>query len=105
MQLQNEFQRLASLLEQMLSLLQEAEDTFWTAYLQRGLNKVKKSELAGATFILGCYNGQDTFSDLVIGQQWQDSDPVRFRNLNARLGQLRTEIFESAGRIASRKLW
>jgi len=105
MKLQREFERLAHLLEQTLSLLEEGEHTFWRAYLRRGLNKVNKSELAGATFVLGCYNGADTFADLVIGEQWQETDPVRFRNLNARLQQLRTDVFESASLIASRRLW
>ncbi len=100
-----EFRHLEGLVGQLLSLLSEAEDSFWPAYFRRGLVRIEKRELAGATFVLGCYNGTDTFSDLVIGQQWQTSDPVRYRNLNARLSDLRTRVFKSANQIASRNLW
>ncbi len=105
MQLQEEFRNLADLLEQLLSLLDESGDEFWSAYLRRGLTKVKNSELAGATYILGCFNGADTFADLTIGSQWQQEDPIRYRNLNARLMDLRNRTFQSASRIASRRLW
>jgi hypothetical protein len=41
----------------------------------------------------------------VIGRQWSTLDPLKFRNLNARLGELRTRTFESANVIASRRSW
>lgn len=100
-----EFRNLENLVTQLLGLLAEAEDNFWPAYFRRGLSRIQRHELAGATFVLGCYNGMDTFSDLVVGKQWQTSDPVRYRNLNARLTDLRTRVFQSANQIASRNLW
>ena len=103
--LHEQFDTLAHLLRQTISLLQESEDKFWVAYLQRGLRQVEERKLAGATFVLGCYGGQDTFSDVVIGSHWQEAEPLKFKNANARLQTLRTEVFESAGAIASRRHW
>lgn len=105
MSVMQEFDRLADLVEQIIVLLGEAEETFWATNLKRGLGKLRKAELAGATSVLGCYNGADSFSDLVVGRQWETSDPLRFRNLNARLGELRNLAFASANQIASRNLW
>jgi hypothetical protein len=61
--------------------------------------------VSGATFILGCYGGAETFSDLVVGRQFATSDPIRFRNLNARLTELRTRVFECANAITARRAW
>jgi len=71
----------------------------------RGLAQVRENRLSGATFILGCFGGAETFSDLVIGRQFETSDPLKFRNLNARLSHLRTRTFESANAITSRRAW
>ena len=61
--------------------------------------------LSGATFILGCYGGEDTFSDVVIGLQWETTEPLHYRNANARLSTLRDGIFAAADAIASRRHW
>jgi len=103
--LENEFATLAADVRELVGLLQEAEETFWSNTLARGLRQIDSRQLAGATYILGCYGGVDTFSDLVIGVRWTRSDPLRFRNLNARLGHLRTRTFESANAIAARRSW
>ena len=103
--LHEQFDNLAHLLRQMISLLQESEEQFWLGYLRRALQQVEDRKLAGATFILGCYGGQDTFSDLVIAQHWEQTQPLQFANANARLHTLRTDVFESAGAIASRRHW
>ena len=103
--LADQFELLAHQLRQTISLLEESDDKFWIAFLKRGLRQVDERRLSGATFVLGCYGGQDTFSDVVIARQWEDTDPLQFRNANARLQVLRNGIFESASAIASRRHW
>ncbi|MEM7097933.1 MAG: hypothetical protein AAF541_06690 [Pseudomonadota bacterium] len=105
MKLQAEFKNLEQLVHELLGLLNEADETFWKRYLERGVEKIKRRELAGATYVLGCYNGEGSFSDLTIAEALKETQPLDHKNLNARLGQLRTEIFTSANKIASRKLW
>ena len=61
--------------------------------LERALPKVNAHELAGATLILGCYGGMDTFSDLIIGKAYESGEPLKYQNLNARLTHLRTRTF------------
>ena len=103
--LNDQFVALSQQLNQLISLLEEAEDRFWIAYIKRGLKQVEENKLAGATFILGCYGGEDTFSDVVIAKHWQEASPLKFQNANARLGQLRNDIFTTASSIASRRHW
>jgi hypothetical protein len=103
--LHEQFEHLAHQLRQTIALLEESQDRFWIAFLNRGLRQVDEHRLSGATFVLGCYGGEDTFSDVVIGKQWEQSNPLQFRNVNARLHTLRNAIFESASAIASRRYW
>ena len=103
--LEAEFVTLAADVRELIGLLDEAGESFWRPYMARSLTQVEAHRLAGATGILGCYGGEDTFSDLVIGEAWRESDPLRYRNLNARLTQLRTRTFESANAIAARRSW
>lgn len=103
--LNEQFELLERALEELLALLEEADERFWVPYFRRGLGQVRERRLAGATFVLGCYGGVDTFSDAVIGAHWQTEDPLRFRNLNARLGELRTRVFETANAITARRAW
>ena len=103
--LEKEFATLETDLQALLGLLEEAEETFWRNTLARGMRQVQEQKLAGATYILGCYGGIQTFSDLVIGRKFQSSEPLRFRNLNARLSHLRTRTFDSANAIAARRSW
>jgi len=103
--LDREFSELSENITQLIGLLEESEDAFWIPYLRRGLHQVRENRLSGATFILGCYGGVETFSDLVIGRRFEASDPLKFRNLNARLAHLRTRTFESANAITSRRSW
>jgi hypothetical protein len=100
-----QFETLAQDIEELRGLLVEVDDRFWIAYLDRGLALVRQRRLAGATFVLGCFGGTDTLSDLVIGREWETAEPLRFRNLNARLAALRTRVFESANAITSRRAW
>ena len=103
--LEQEFATLETDVQALLGLLEEVEEIFWRNTLARGLRQIRAQKLAGATYILGCYGGQDTFSDLVIGEQFFRSEPLRYRNLNARLMHLRTRVFESANAIAARRSW
>ena len=103
--LEAEFLALAADVRELVGLLQEAEESFWSNTLSRGLKQIESHQLAGATYILGCFGGVDTFSDLVIGERWSRSDPLKFRNLNARLHHLRTRTFESANAITARRSW
>jgi hypothetical protein len=103
--LQDQFDTLSDGLERLIGLLEEADERFWIPYLRRGQRQVDERKLGGATFVLGCYGGEDTFSDLVIGRHWETQDPLRFRNLNARLNVLRTEVFHAANAITSRRAW
>lgn len=103
--LHEQFDELVLCTEALIGLLEEADERFWIPYLRRGLAQVRDHKLAGATFILGCFGGEDTFSDLVIGQRWETGEPLRYRNLNARLGHLRTRTFEAANAITSRRSW
>jgi hypothetical protein len=100
-----QFDELGTNVTQLIGLLEESEDRFWVPYLKRGLAQIRQNRLSGATFILGCFGGEETFSDLVIGRRFEASDPLRFRNLNARLVHLRNQTFESANAITSRRSW
>ena len=103
--LNEQFDTLDDHLSQLIGLLEECDERFWVPYLKRGLRQVREHKLSGATFVLGCYGGAETFSDLVIGRRFQQDDPLRFHNLNARLTRLRTLTFESANAITARRTW
>jgi hypothetical protein len=100
-----EFENLEHLTSQLVGLLLEVDETFWHKYLERAIPKLKRYELAGATYILGCFSGEGSFSDLTIANRADNADPLQQINLSARLNQLRTAVFKSAKRIASRQLW
>ena len=103
--LDDEFLALEEAVRRLIALLEEADERFWIGYLTRGLRQLQEHRLSGATFVLGCFGGEGTLSDLVIGAQLENSDPLRFRNQNARLGHLRTAVFEAANVITSRRSW
>ena len=103
--LNQQFIALGNVTRDLVGLLNEADERFWVMCMQRALPKIEDHELAGATLVLGCYGGMDTFSDLELGKGMIDSDPVRYRNLNARLDHLRTKTFEAARSIAARQTW
>ena len=103
--LNQQFIDLGNVTRELVGLLNEADERFWVMCMQRALPKIEDHELAGATLVLGCYGGMDTFSDLELGKGMVESDPVRHRNLNARLDHLRTTTFEAARSIAARQTW
>ncbi len=105
MSLNDDFEYLADAVAQLIGLLEEADERFWLPYLNRSLRDVKAHRLAGATSVLGCFGGEDTLSDLSISATGTESNALRTRNLNARLTQLRSEVFRRADRITSRQSW
>ena len=105
MSLTREFENLLGLTHDLIALLEEAGDKFWPLYLKRALPKLEQRQLAGATYLLGCFTGQGSMSDLVLGAKLEQTDQLQYRTLNARLNRIRNELFSSAQSIASRKLW
>jgi hypothetical protein len=103
--LDDEFEEIAICVRMLIDLLEEAEEPYWIPQLQRSLAQVIERRLSGVTFVLGCYGGADTFSDLVIGRRWETGQPLKFRNLNARLSILRTKTFDAANAVTSRRSW
>jgi hypothetical protein len=103
--LDQQFQDLVAVTQRVISLLCEADEKYWSRGLQRALPLIHQRKLAGATHILGCYGGEQTFSDVVVGEQWRTSDPLRFANVNARLHHQRNELFAAANKITSRDSW
>ena len=71
----------------------------------RSLEQIETNNLSGATSVLGCFGGEDTFSDLILAKHLEESEPLQFKNLNARLERLRNETFQAARKIASRTNW
>ena len=105
MTLSQEFDNLTDQLEQLIGLLRESGDRFWVLYLERALKQVRERRLSGATLVLSCYTTEGSLANLEIGEGLLETDPLSHKNLNARLTHLRTSVFKSADRIASRQLW
>ncbi len=105
MSLAAEFTRLEQALAELIELLQEENERHWASYLSRALPDIAARRLAGATYVLGCYGGEDTLSDLIVARGAAAADPQGFADINARLTAVRTRVFESASTIASRRLW
>ncbi len=103
--LEDQFEALDASVRELLDLLHEADETFWSRTFQRALPQIEQRRLSGATFVLGCYGGVDTFSDFVLAPHLEADEPLRFQSLNARLVRLRTQTFEAANAIAARRAW
>ena len=63
--LNQQFIDLSNTTRELIGLLVETDEKFWLMVMRRAVVKVDAHELAGATLILGCYGGMDTFSDSV----------------------------------------
>jgi hypothetical protein len=87
------FRTLEADLLQLINLLSGANETFWLRFMRQGLSQVQARRLSGATYVLGCYGGADTFSDLIL----IGTDAAA----NTRLVELRNRIYEIADAIAS----
>ena len=77
MTLNQQFIDLGNATRELIGLLSEADERFWVMCMQRALPKIEDHELAGATLVLGCFGGIDTFSDLQLRKELIDSDPVQ----------------------------
>jgi hypothetical protein len=78
-------------LEELITLLERADERFWRQMFVRCLPAVRARHLSGVTGVLGCYGGEDTFSDLVLQHELG----------TRRLVSLRTAIFDVANGIAA----
>jgi len=87
------FAGLAARLLELTELLRSADETFWLRFMSHGLEQVQARRLSGATYVLGCYGGAETFSDFAL------TAPHAGRNL--RLNELRNDIFRLANAIAA----
>ena len=104
--LQQEFDELERAVRETIGLLEEVEgQKYWLIMFRRALLSIEAKELAGATSVLSCFGGEATFSDLRLEQSFKENETLHIRNLNLRLDRLRSKMFESAKRIASRTLW
>ena len=61
MTLNQQFIDLGNATRELIGLLNEADERFWVMCMQRALPRIEGHELAGATLVLGCYGGMDTF--------------------------------------------
>jgi hypothetical protein len=89
--LDDKFAALEVTLVELIELLNDANDTFWPRFFAPGLVQVRARRLSGATYVLGCYGGAETFSDFEL------VSPLRQRRLHA----LRDRTFELANAIAA----
>ena len=104
--LQQEFDELERTVREAIGLLEEVEgQKYWLIMFRRALLSIEAKELAGATSVLSCFGGEGTFSDLRLEKSFKERESLHIKNLNLRLDRLRSKMFESAKRIASRTLW
>jgi hypothetical protein len=89
--LDDKFAALERDLTALIELLGRANETFWPRYLTQGLMQVRARRLSGATYVLGCFGGEGTFSDFAL------TSPLHHQ----RLVQLRNRIFALADAIAA----
>ena len=87
------FRALEANLQELIDLLSIANELFWLRFMRQGLTQVKERRLSGATYVLGCYGGAETFSDLVLAGSSAAT--------NQRLVELRNEIYALANAIAA----
>lgn len=89
--LEARFVELEVRLEELIALLTRVDERFWRRMFERCMPEVRARRLTGVTAVLGCFGGEDTFSDLTVGAE-----------LDARrLIKLRTAIFDVANGIAA----
>ena len=100
--LEEAFKDLAGSVRQLIALLEEAGEPFWSKTLTRSLKLLDEQQLRGATFVLGCFGGEETLSDFRLSASDED---LGAKNRAARLNHLRDQVFKQADLIASRSLW
>jgi len=92
---------LAVRLEELIEVLEAADERYWARCMRRALEQINANRLAGVSQVLAAFGGEDTFSDLVLLPQLEAADRRRFVVMNRRLEHLRTTIFELANEVAS----
>ena len=85
--LKQEFDELERAVRETIGLLEEIDgQKYWLIMFRRALLSIEARELSGATSVLSCFGGEDTFSDLTLEQTFKDNESLHLRNLNSRLG-------------------
>lgn len=92
---------LAERLAELIALLETSEEYYWRRWMTRALARIDDHQLAGVSGVLAAYGGQDTFSDLELSPELAQSAPHRHQARNARLTELRTEIYELANTVTT----
>ncbi len=92
---------LAERLAELIALLETANEAYWRRWMTRALARIDDHQLAGVSQVLAAYGGQDTFSDLELSPELAAQTPHRHQARNARLTELRSEIFELANAVTS----
>lgn len=92
---------LAGRLAELIALLEAADEHYWRRWMTRALARIDDQQLAGVSQVLAAYGGQDTFSDLELSPELEVQAPHRHQARNARLTELRTEIYELANTVTS----
>ena len=54
-------------LEDTISLLNEANEDHWKAWMQESLNLILKSDFRGIEKLLSAYGGMGSFNDFILG--------------------------------------
>lgn len=85
--------RLIADLDEAIDLLQNAGETFWQAWLQRGRDQIASGNGHGLDHLLPGFGGMGSFNDLVLSQPNVPSDRrEEFRLADHRLADLRESI-------------
>lgn len=92
---------LAERLAELIALLETADEHYWRRWMTRALARIDDHRLAGVSQVLAAYGGEDTFSDLELSPELAEQTPHRHQARNARLKELRTEIFDLANAVTS----
>lgn len=92
---------LAERLAELIALLETAQEHYWRSWMKRASSRIDQRQLAGVSQVLAAYGGQDTFSDLELSPELAEKAPHRHQARNARLAELRTEIFDLANTVTS----
>lgn len=92
---------LAERLSELIALLETADEQYWRRWMLRALARIDDHQLAGVSQVLAAYGGQDTFSDLELSAELAVEAPHRHQARNARLIELRMEIYNLANAVTS----
>ena len=93
-------EKLISLLEDAIVLLQSHGVNYWADWLSRGVECLKSDDAYGIEHLLNAYGGMGSFTDVFIcpenGDNIQKNDVEK---VNRQLNNLREDIYLLAGQI------